>query len=177
MGVDVHSGEILASLTGCLTISLLCCLSPPLALTVLWISLRLGWNSHSVHSFQASHCLVTIFILSDCSSLDFPERITFQSLNKEIGWKIFLISLSNLLLKTNHCFSTYIWGLNLRSVLGGGVAWNSLNCLTTSLPTHSLLRLEKLSFLSFYCIPGTSPNVISSSLWRWHQKNLIYRKK
>lgn len=51
--------------------------------------------------------------------LVFHEAISFLSINKEVELKLFSISLSTLLLKTNHCFSILTWGWNLKNVYGG----------------------------------------------------------
>ena len=76
---------------------LLWCLSPTLAFSDPWTSLWLGWNSHSLHSFQASHHPATIFILRQGSWIK-----TF-SYNCPLFKKI------------NHYFPLHNWELNLGS--------------------------------------------------------------
>lgn len=159
--VEVFGNEILAKLPGCLGY-LLCCLSPTLAFSGPWISLWLGWNSHSVPSFQASHHPAHHFLF-----LDYPSFLWEISFQPEQGSWIETFSYVLPFKKVNHYFPFHSWELNL-----GECTWSSLEFSLVSQPVafpSSSSKAWKLSFHFHYCVSGTSPNVISSNLWRWHQ--------
>lgn len=140
--LKVHGGEILANLSGSLAIHLLCCVSLILTFTVSRIFPWLGWMSHSVHSFQASYHLATIFysevlphfgfswgeLLSESEQGSWIEALPYIPLHASF-WNESLLS------------HTY-----LRTELGsthgvGRVVWNLVDCLIPSLTTCSLSHL------------------------------------